>query len=107
MKRRPTPPPPNRAAPQLLGLLLVLAVFFALPAALFFRLSSTEGSTRVAVQIVAMTLPATGALILRVNPDLVPDRATLQGLSPVAWASLAVLTGAVFLCVWWAAGLAG
>jgi hypothetical protein len=82
-------------------------VFFALPAALFFRLSSTEGSTRVAVQIVAMTLPATGALILRVNPDLVPDRATFQSLSPLAWASLAMLAGMVFVCTWWVAGLAG
>jgi hypothetical protein len=105
VKRRTPSPPPNRAAPRILGLLLVLAVFFVLPAALFFRLGGTEGSTRVAVQILAMTLPATGALILRVNPDLVPDRATLRSLSPVAWAALAVLAGAVFTCAWWLAGL--
>jgi hypothetical protein len=105
VKRRPTSPSPNQAAPRILGLLLVLAVFFALPAALFFRLSGTESSTRVAVHIVAMTLPATGALILRVNPDLVPDRATLRSLSPLAWAALAVLAGGVFMCTWWIAGL--
>ncbi len=107
MRRRHPAPPSDPAAPRILGLLLVLALFFVLPAALFFRLGSTEGSTRVAVQIVAMTLPATGALILRVNPDLVPDRATFRSLSPVAWASLVLLTVTVLACAWWVAGLAG
>jgi hypothetical protein len=106
MKRRPAPLP-DPAAPRILKLVLVIAVFFVMPAALFFRLSGTEGSTRVAVQIVAMTLPATGALILRLNPDLVPDRDAFRGLSPLAWASLAALSAAVVACAWWLAGAIG
>lgn len=103
MTRRRAPAPPS-AAPRLLGLLLVLAIFFVLPAAVFFRLRDTVGSTRVAVQIVAMTLPATGALVLRVSPGLVPDRASLGTLSLVAWAALAVATVALVTGIWWVAG---
>ena len=102
MKGRPAQPA-GQVAPRILKLVLVLAVFFVMPAAIFFRLSATAGSTRVAVQIVAMTLPATGALILRVNPDLIPDRDTFRSLSPLAWASLAILVGVVVACAWWLA----
>jgi hypothetical protein len=79
----------------------VLVLFFALPAALFVRLSGTEGPGRVAVMILALTLPATGALILRLNPDLVSDRAALGSLSLMEWTHLAVLAALLLGVVWW------
>lgn len=106
MRRRPVPTSPSTAS-RLLALLLTFAVFFVLPAAVFLRLSGTTGSTRVAVQIVALTFPATGALILRLNPALIPDRASLGALPPLAWAALVVATAAVLAAAWWVAGALG
>jgi hypothetical protein len=99
MARRRASAPPS-AASRLLGFVLVLAGTFVLPAALFFRLSHTVGSTRVAVQIVALILPATGALILQMNPDLVPDRRTLAALSPLAWVALIAVAVGLVTVVW-------
>jgi hypothetical protein len=86
--------------PRLTGLVVVLVAFFALPALVFLRLADTAGSTRVAVQIVALVLPATGALILRVNPDLIPSRASLRSTPPSEWLAL-VVVGALLLAVAW------
>lgn len=101
MSARPPSPSPSRPAGRLTALLVVLVLFFALPAVLFFRLAGAEGSTRVAVLILALTLPATGALILRLNPDLVPDHAALTGLSPMEWVHLALLAALLLGGVWW------
>jgi hypothetical protein len=106
MMRQPTTIS-SATASRLLGLLLVFAVFFVLPAAVFLRLSGTTGSTRVAVQITALTFPATGALVLRLNPALVPDRATLGALPLLAWVALAVALVAILATAWWLAGVLG
>lgn len=105
--KRPPVPASRSTASRLLGLLLVFAVFFVLPAAIFLRLSGTTGSTRVAVQIVALTFPATGALVLRLSPGLIPDRASLETLPALAWAALAFATAAVLAAAWWVAGALG
>jgi hypothetical protein len=99
--RKPPRTPSRPAGTRLAALLVVLVLFFALPAALFVRLSGTEGPGRVAVMILALTLPATGALILRLNPDLLPDRAALGSLSLMEWMHLAVLTALLLGGVWW------
>lgn len=103
--KRPPDPPPAEPRPSLTGFLVVMALFFALPAALLFRLVDTTGSTRVAVQILALTLPATGALVLRLNPDLVPARAVLEDLSPLEWVRVLLLTGLLLGGAWWTATL--
>jgi hypothetical protein len=84
--------------------MVVGVLFFVLPALLFFRLAGREES-RVAAMILALTLPATGALVVRLNPDLVPDRASLRDLPPAEWAHV-VLFGALLAAgAWWLAGL--
>lgn len=85
----------------------MLAAFFVLPAGLFLRVADTEGQGRVAVMILALTLPATGALILRLNPDLIPDRATLRRLGPGDLARLGALAVLLLAAVWWLTGLVG
>ncbi len=105
--KRPEPPAPVPALARLRTLLLVLAVFFVLPAALFFRLAGAGDGRRTAVMIVALTLPATGALILRLNPDLVPERAALRGLRALEWVTLAALGALLASAAWWLAGLLG
>jgi hypothetical protein len=86
---------------------VVLATCFVLPALVFVRLVGSPGSLGVAVLIVALTLPATGALILRVNPDLVPDRDTLRALPAVAWLRAAVLAGLMGAAAWILVGWLG
>ncbi|MGH7266765.1 MAG: hypothetical protein ACREMB_18235 [Candidatus Rokuibacteriota bacterium] len=81
----------------------VLAVFFALPVALFVRFAGGEGSGRVAAMVFALTLPATGALILRLNPDLIPDRAALGRVTALEWAALAVVVALVTAGARWLA----
>lgn len=95
---------PDRPGVRLTGLVVVLAVFFALPAVLFLRLAGTIGSTRLAVQVLMLTLPATGALVLHLNPDLVPDRAGLRAVSTVEWIRAVLLAGLLVGGAWWLAG---
>ncbi len=105
MSRRPAPPPSPSPYPQLRTLLLVLVGFFVLPAVLFFRLAGAEeAGARMAVMILALTLPATGALILRLNPDLLPDRQGLRRLQPLEWVNLLALLALLLTGVWWLAG---
>jgi hypothetical protein len=98
------PEPSGTPRGRLAGLVVVLALFFVFPLALFVRQGDTEGSTRVAVQIAALVLPATGALVLRLNPDLVPDRAGLADLTPGDWLRLALLAVVLAAVAWWVAG---
>jgi len=93
--------------PRLTGLLVVLVAFFVLPAFIFLRMAETVGSTRVAVQIVALVLPATGALILRVNPDLVPTRGALRATTPLEWLRLGGLAALMVGAAWVVAGALG
>jgi hypothetical protein len=104
-RRRLTPSvePRGPGLGRLAALSVLLAVFFVLPAALFVRLSGTEGPGRLAAMTLALTLPATGALLLRLNPDLIPDRAALRRLAPADWASLAVLAALVLSAAGWLA----
>lgn len=94
-------PSARSAAARLTTLLIVVTLFFVLPALLFLRLAGSEGSTRVAVMILALTLPATGALVLRVNPDLVPDAGTVRSLSAYEVLRLVLLAALLLGGAWW------
>lgn len=96
---------PQPAPPPLTGLLWVVALCFVLPVALLVHLAGTTGSTRLAGHILALTLPATGALILRLNPDLLPDRAALATLGPLGWLRIALLAALLGFGAWWVARL--
>ena len=100
VKRSPSPPPHPSGA-RLRGLLIILALFFVLPAALFLRLIGSEGTARVAAMILALTLPATGAVILRLNPDLLPELESLKELAPGEWIHLIALAALLLVGIWW------
>jgi hypothetical protein len=104
----PSPPPPAPSAfAQLRVLVIVVAIFFLLPAVLFFRLSGNEGGTRTAVMVLALILPATGAMILQRNPDLLPERHRVRALQPLEWVNLAALAALLATGAWWLAGALG
>jgi hypothetical protein len=70
---------------------------------LWLRLAGRAGSVGVAVMILALVLPATGALILGVNPDLVRDGPALRGLRPADWLQVGLLALRLLGGAWWIA----
>lgn len=100
----PRPEDPRPALSRLRALVVVLALCFVLPAVLWLRLAGRGHSVGVAVMILALVLPATGALILRLNPDLVPEGRALRTLGPADWLQAVLLAAALLAGAWWVAG---